>query len=536
MSEQKPILASIKNLEVTIAGGRRIVDDVSLQIRSGEILGVVGQSGSGKTTVAMSLLGYARHGAHITAGSITVADLDARSLTEAGLQAMRGRIVSYVPQDPRASLNPALRIGAQIEEVLEFSDLKTLPDARMQALRDALDDVGLPSDPDFLARYPHQLSGGQLQRVGIAMAIVAKPPVIVLDEPTTGLDVKTQRRILALVRRLCTEHGIAGLYVTHDLSVVAEIADNVLVLNDGHVVEEGPLRDVFTAPQHPYTRRLLAAAPDITIPGLTRAVATSADTAEPVLTADRIRAGYGSRQVIHDVSLRVEPGECVALVGESGSGKSTLSRVLIGLHTQYEGALSWRGRSLHKRARGRRREDLREVQYIFQSPFNSLNPRMTARESVAFAHRLAFPRSSKAERAAAVAQALGKVSLGESAYDNLPNRLSGGERQRVAIARALVTRPRLLICDEVTSALDVLVQASIIDLLRDLRETEKLSMVFVTHDLALVRSFADRVVVLDGGYLVEEGPTEDVLGDPQHEYTRELVASTLSIAVALDAR
>ncbi len=527
-------IVSVRGLSVEVASGRRIVNDVSLGIAPGKILGLVGQSGSGKTTVAMSLLGYARHGAHVVEGSISVAGHDVREMSQAALRELRGSTVSYVPQDPRASLNPALRIREQIGEVLEFGASRLARPARLEEVRLSLEEVGLPTDDEFLGRFPHQLSGGQLQRVGIAAAIAGRPDVIVLDEPTTGLDVKTQRRILDLVRHLCTRYDIAGLYVTHDLAAIAQIADDILVLNYGRVVEHGPISRVFRAPAEEYTERLLAASPDIAVPG---GGTTSPGPEERArgLVAHNITGGYRRNLVLHDVSFEVAPGECLALVGESGSGKSTLSRAAIGLHHDYTGRFSWRGDALSARASRRSTQQVRELQYIFQSPYNALNPRATVRESIAFAQRVTRARDKKGSENS-IDAALLEVGLDPSIGDQLPNRLSGGERQRVAIARALITQPDLLICDEVTSALDVLVQAEIIELLRKLRREQKLAMLFVTHDLALVRSFADRVIVLEGGSVVEAGTTEQVLGAPQHPYTRSLVANTLSIHEALNSR
>lgn len=533
MSSAIEPLVQVDRLRVEIAGGVVIVDDVSFTIRPGEILGVVGQSGSGKTTVGMSLLGYTRHGATITGGRIDVMGKNVRDLDAERVRELRGSVVSYIPQDPRASLNPALRVRDQIAEVLEFGEHRLPRDERIEAARRALEEVGLPSDDEFLARFPHQLSGGQLQRVGIAMAVVAQPPIIVMDEPTTGLDVTTQRRILELVRRLCRDHGIAGLYVTHDLAAVAEIADNVIVMHRGEVVERGELGTVFAAPQHDYTKRLLAASPDINVPGSD--VEPSDGRAPSLFEVRNLDGGYGRTRILHDVQLSVGPGECVALVGESGSGKSTLSRAMIGLHASYTGEIEWKEQRLAKHASRRRRSERRSLQYIFQSPFTALNPRKTVRESIEFAFKLTR-RGSKAERAAAVDDVLAKVHLTSRQAEQRPGSLSGGERQRAAIARALVTGPELIICDEITSALDVLVQASIIDLVNELRETENLAVVFVTHDLALVRSLADRVVVLERGRVVEEGPTERVFTAPQHPYTSTLLADTLSIAGAIAAR
>ncbi|CAG7610297.1 ATP-binding cassette domain-containing protein [Leucobacter soli] len=543
----------VEDLVIELDGnGRRIVDSVGFTIRAGEILGVVGESGSGKTTSAMSLLGFARHGATITGGRIVVAGHDVRALDPESLRRLRGRTVAYVPQDPRAALNPAIRIGAQIDEVLRTSGDPRFESAatRAEYVQLALDDVGLPSDEPFLRRFPHQLSGGQLQRVGIAMAVVAKPPVLILDEPTTGLDVKTQTRVLELVRRLCSEHGIAGLYVTHDLAVVADIADHVIVMNDGEIVESGPVGQVLSAPEHEYTRRLLAAAPDAAS-GSTWRDELGLPSADPgardgdgrggeapgreVLRGEGLELRYRSVAVGHDLDFEVRPGECVAVVGESGSGKTTLSRAIIGLHPNYSGRVSWGSETLKPKARRRSRRNVRELQYIFQSPFNSLNPKHTIGQSLDFAY--ATVRSGSAEeRRAATEEALELVGLRLSVLDQMPNELSGGERQRVAIARALVVDPKVLICDEITSALDVIVQKQVVEVLLRLQAEQEVSMLFVTHNLALVKQIADRVIVMESGRIVESGATEQVLADPQHPYTRELLENTLSISEALAKR
>ncbi|HWH26909.1 MAG TPA: ABC transporter ATP-binding protein [Pseudolysinimonas sp.] len=529
----------VSGLTVQLRDGRVIVDDVSFEIAPGEILGMVGQSGSGKTTTALSLFGFTKPGAQVSQGRVLVGKTDVEALDAAGKRALRGRTVSYVPQDPRASLDPAMRIDDQIEEVLDNAEYPLRAEERRAAVEAALADVGLPNDREFLRRYPHQLSGGQLQRVGIAMALVGRPPVIVLDEPTTGLDVATQSKILALVRRICTSHNIAALYITHDLAVVADIADRVVVLHHGRIVESGTVEKVYREPQHSYTKLLLSAAPDLVGTPLTDEVSPIAvDSTEPNARLDvkALVAGYRRTQVLHGVDFTIDPGECVAVVGESGSGKSTLSRAVIGLHPRYTGTVSWRDRVLPKGASARRSHSVNEMQYIFQSPYNALNPRLTVGQSLTSARKLAFRHEPSAQRREAIESAVRRVELEPHLLRLRPNRLSGGERQRIAIARALVAEPRLLICDEVTSSLDVLIQASIIELLHRLREQDGLSLLFVTHDLALVRSFADRVLVLNQGRIVEQGPTAEVLANPRDPYTRDLLRYTLSIAEALDAR
>lgn len=539
-SKHSDIIAEVTNLEVRVPSVGNIVDHVSFAVQRGEILGLVGQSGSGKTTIGMSMLGYTRHGAIISGGSITVDGKDVRALTSSALKTLRGRSVAYVPQDPRASLSGSLTIEQHIGEMLESSGIAFSKRERLERIQGALTEVGLPSTRQFLKRYPHQLSGGQLQRVGIAMAIVMRPPFIVLDEPTTGLDVTTQAIVLALVRRLASEHGISMLYVTHDLAVVAEIADRVVVLNHGKIVEQGATLEVFEAPREEYTQRLLAAAPDVNRPAPARAIERHAEdehtpTSVPVLEVRHLAAAYRHVEVLQDVNLSVQAGECLAVVGESGSGKSTLSRAIIGLHPSYTGDIRLDGEALPRKASRRPKQAISSMQYIFQSPYTALNPRQTIGGSIEYAYSRTHPGASSKDRSAAVNEALDRVGLQPEMATLLPNRLSGGERQRVAIARALVTEAKLLLCDEITSALDVLVQASIIELLEELQESG-LSMLFVTHNLALVRSFADRVMVLDQGRVVETAATEDLFENPQHTTTQALLTDSPSIERSLAER
>jgi peptide/nickel transport system ATP-binding protein len=591
------VILEVESLRIEVeATGVDIVDEVSFHIEAGEVLGLVGESGSGKTTVGLALLGHTRRGATIAGGEIRVDGRNVLAYSTRELRALRGRTVSYVPQDPSSSLNPALRIGTQLEEVLEAHRFGSSAGERRERLTEMLQEVLLPADRGFLRRYPHQLSGGQQQRVGLAMAFACRPRVIVLDEPTTGLDVTTQAHVLKTVRMLCNAHGVAALYVSHDLAVVATLADRVAVMYAGRVVEIGRERDLFLASAHPYTRRLIEAIPEMSgehelvgIPGTaprpghrpqgcffaprcdyavdvclqsfpprehvtelhetrcyrwTEVLAEAAKErslavtkangagAESLLSVHSVQASHGERQVLFDIDLEVSPRQCLALVGESGSGKTTLARCIAGLHRNFSGEIALRGAVLQHGARSRTRETRRDIQYVFQSPYSSLNPRKTIGQIVGQPLRLFFelPRRDAHAR---IVQALERVQLTASVVDRYPHELSGGERQRVAIARALVSEPAMLVCDEITSALDVSVQAAIVDLIAELQREMQLGLLFVTHNLALIRTIAQDVAVMSEGRIVERGPVERVLEHPEAEYTKRLLADTPSLEAAL---
>ncbi len=588
-----PPVLEVEGLRVEVEGrGVDIVDEVTFAIPAGEVLGLVGESGSGKTTVGLALLGHTRRGARIAAGAVRVDGRDVLRCSPAELRALRGGTVAYVPQDPGAALNPALRIGTQLEETLAAHGFGASAEERRARMAEMLEEVLLPPDPVFLRRYPHQLSGGQQQRVGLAMAFACRPRVIVLDEPTTGLDVTTQAHVLRTVRMLCGTHGVAALYVSHDLAVVSSLADRVAVMYAGRVVEIGPGRVLFREAAHPYTRRLIEAIPEISgehavegIPGTAPrpghrpagcffaprcllavdecarafpavelvslghevrcfrfadvlaeaarerrpALAREGDREEEALLEVRgLNASHGARQVVFDVDLVVRPAQCVALVGESGSGKTTLARCVAGLHRRFTGEVVLRGQSLPHAARDRAREVRRAIQYIFQSPYSSLNPRKTVGQIVAQPLRLFFDLDRR-QAHARVLEALERVSISASVIDRYPHELSGGERQRVAIARALVAEPSLLVCDEITSALDVSVQAAIVELIEELRRELGVGLLFVTHNLALISTLADEVAVMSEGRIVERGPVRRVLDEPRERYTQQLLADTPTV-------
>jgi peptide/nickel transport system ATP-binding protein len=572
-----------------------IVDEVSFTIAPGEVLGLVGESGSGKTTVGLALLGHTRRGAAIAAGRIRVGDTDILSLSSSGRRSVRGRLVSYVPQDPAASLNPALRIGTQLRETLEVHGFGSGSDAREARIAEVMREVALPDDKKYLRRYPHELSGGQQQRIGLAMAFACRPRLIVLDEPTTGLDVTTQAHVLDTVRELASAHHVAALYVSHDLAVVGTLATRTAVMYAGRIVELGPTAELFANASHPYTRRLVQAIPHLSgrrdlvgIPGRAPSpgarpsgctfaprctfVLDACRAEEPrlrelaprlsvkciraeevrttpvsrsgrleeiaqdavndaVLSLDHVFAGYGPVTVVHDINLQVAPHECLALVGESGSGKTTLARSIAGLHHDRSGLISLRGQPLADSARARTREARQAIQYVFQNPYGSLNPRKTIGQIVRQPLGV-FGAATGAEADKRVEEMLDRVSLAASYVDRYPDQLSGGERQRVAIARALVVSPAVLVCDEVTSALDVSVQAAIVELLAELQRELGLAMLFVTHNLPLVRSIAQRVAVMSSGRIVELGTVEHVLQSPSDDYTQRLLADTPSLETA----
>jgi peptide/nickel transport system ATP-binding protein len=564
-----------------------VVDDIDLVLKPGEVVGLVGESGSGKTTVGTSLLNYSRAGAFISSGKVLLEGRDVLGMPWQEVRKIRGEEIAYMPQDPASALNPAIRIGKQIVELLQLRNIGTA-ESRLQGARDGLAEVGLPNDDEFLSRYAHQLSGGQVQRVALAMAFLPKPKVLVLDEPTTGLDVTTQAMVLDTMAQLCKSHGVSALYVTHDLAVVANIADRVAVMYAGQIVELGPREAMFKNPLHPYTRALLDSIPHLSqaraltgIPGRTpapgarphgcrfhdrcafvieeckqevpalrtlapdhdvrciraeeigtwdisRGTVPDADPDTPrevILSVEGLNVFYGRKHVVYDVSFDLAKAEVVALVGESGSGKTTISRSVGGLHKDWTGTINFEGDSLAKSARQRSATNRKRLQYIFQNPYLSLNPRLTIEQIVKRPMEL-FGIASGKEATERVVDLLDQVALGPRMLKYQASRLSGGERQRVAIARALAAEPDVLICDEITSALDVSVQGSIVALLEGLRKERGISMLFVTHNLALVRSIAARVEILQAGRVVEAGSVVTVMETPREEYTRNLLSKS----------
>lgn len=593
VADSTPLL-SLSGVKVCTRTGVTVIDAVDLDLRPGEIVCLVGESGSGKTTTALSCFGYRASGLVLEEGEVLVEGVPIRS--ELQFRHIRGRKIAYVPQNPATSINPSMRV---IDAVADTMQDRPQGKAREEAVLRILGMVGLPQTVDFARRFPHQLSGGQQQRVCIAAALGARPDVLILDEPTTGLDVVTQDRILAELLRLRDQEHIAMLYITHDLAVAAHIADRIVVMYGGYIVEDGLASDVLRRPWHPYTRGLMTSIPDhlvprhlvvmpggpldiadrrpgcpfaprcnqkvelceTELPGLvqvspghtTRCMewrrtevidwsgqerAAAQTRVAPVLlevvnlTAEH-RARRGENVVAaRGISFSLRQGACLALVGESGSGKTTIARVIAGLHPTWSGELLLSGERLDAKAAKRSREQRRRVQIVFQNPTDALNPRHNVGDVLAWPART-LRRVGKADAAEQVRDLLDAVQMPASYADRYPVELSGGQLQRVAIARALAADPDVIVCDEITSALDVSVQARILQLLADLRRERGISLLFITHDLGVVAAVADEVFVLDQGIICESGSTEQILAHPREDYTQQLLRSAPSLVAQI---
>ncbi|MYW98218.1 MULTISPECIES: ABC transporter ATP-binding protein [unclassified Streptomyces] len=521
---------AVRSLTVSFGHGRRrrtVVHDVSLTLAPGECLALVGESGSGKSVTARSLIGLAGPESAVRAEGLWVDGRDATGFRERDWRTVRGRVVGLVSQDALGALDPLRRIGAEVAEPLLAHALAPRAEvpARVNAL---LADAGVP-EPEVRARqYPHQLSGGLRQRALIASATAGGPRVIVADEPTTALDVTVQARVLELLREL-KESGTALLLISHDLAVVAQLADRIAVMTDGRVVESGPAAEVLRSPVHPYTRTLIASVPGRRPPAPAPRPPAGESDGRPLLAGTGLVKRYaspggGTRTAVSLVDFTVAPGETLGVVGESGSGKSTLAAMAMGLLAPDEGEVLLDGGPWSALDERRRRPLRRDIQLVHQDPLGSFDPRFTVRRILDEALSVAgsAPAAHRRERAA---ELLDQVGLDPDLLERRPARLSGGQRQRVAIARALATGPRLLVCDEPVSALDVTVQAQVLQLLARLRETYGLAMLFISHDLAVVQQVSDRVLVMRDGVVVEQGPVAEVLGAPTHPYTRTLLAS-----------
>lgn len=591
MNDMAPLL-EVRNLSVAYrqgAGWVRAVDDVSFSLRPGEVFGLVGESGCGKSTVSLQLLGYRHVSLRVEQGEIRFKGESLTGMSRPELDRLRGDRIAFVPQNPTTALNPGIRVGQQLAETLLAHGKAGSADSAAGTIAEILQLVGLPADPGFRRRYPHQLSGGQQQRICIAMALSCDPDLLVLDEPTTGLDVTTQEQIVSLLSALRVRIGIAMLYVTHDLALLSQIADRIGVMYAGRMVEIAPTDEIFLQPRHPYTQGLIASIPVIEaaaaartrplrgllrrrelppgcpfaprcdhalercgaerqeleriddrravacwrwreiapLPAESVAPAEGIEAARaPVLSVAQVSVVYGPKgrgfSAVSDVSFEIKEGEVFALVGESGSGKSTLAKAISGLEAPATGSVKLRGEALAALVCDRTDLQRRLIQYIFQNPDASLNPRARIGEAISRPLVHFFKMESRRARSQ-VAEALNDVHLDAHYEERFPDQLSGGERQRVAIARALAAKPALLLCDEILSALDVSVQANILTLLRQLKSEHGIAMLFISHDLAVVRMLADHVCVLYGGEVMEIGPRDAVFAPPFHPYTHALL-------------
>ncbi|SDT72291.1 ABC transporter ATP-binding protein [Jiangella sp. DSM 45060] len=521
----------VDGLRVTFPGAAApAVDDISFDVVAGRTLGVVGESGSGKSLTARAMLRMVRAPGRVEARSIDFGRRELSAIGEHGIRRLRGADIAIVFQDPQASLDPVVRIGDQIAEALVIHGARRR-DAAARSLR-LLEDVGIP-DPGTAARqFPHEFSGGMRQRVVIAIAIANNPRLLIADEPTTALDVTVQAQILRLLTDLRTRYGLTIMLITHDMGVVAEFCDDVLVMRKGEIVERGSVRDVLTAPRHPYTAQLLDAVPRLTDPRDRPAIERASTPMLRVRDLETVvhrrpASALGRRRrvpILGGVSVEVHQGETLGLVGESGSGKSTLSKAIVGIMPTVAGSIEIDGRDVTRMGPAERRIVASAVQYVFQDPYASLNPRRTIRQSLAEALTAAGVHGRETEVRAR--ELLDLVGLGAEHLDRYPHAFSGGQRQRIGIARALAARPSVLICDEPVSALDVSIQAQVLDLLARLQRELGLGYLFISHDLAVVRRVSDRVAVMHRGEIVETGDVDDVFERPRHPYTRSLLAAT----------
>ncbi|MET0168917.1 MAG: ABC transporter ATP-binding protein [Aliihoeflea sp.] len=526
----KPLL-DIRNLriEVTVYPPDEaprdlvIVDDVSLALEKGKVLGLIGESGAGKSTIGLSPMAYGRGGVRITGGEVW---LNGRDILKEGARKnrkLRGREVCYVAQSAAAAFNPAHRLMDQVVEATLKHGISSRREAETRAI-ELFRKLSLPDPENIGKRYPHQVSGGQLQRVMTAMALCSQPDLIIFDEPTTALDVTTQIDVLAAIKEAIRDTGVAALYITHDLAVVAQVSDEIMVLRSGKMVEWGETRQIVDDPKETYTQQLVAA----------HHVehGEQAPEGEPLLSVKNVTAAYGggSVNVLKNVSVDIRPGQTLAVVGESGSGKSTLARAITGLLPPKEGSITFDGRELSARLAQRSKEDLRELQMIYQMADVAMNPRQTVATIIGRPLEFYFNMRGK-ERDRRVSELLDKIEMGSGFIDRYPAELSGGQKQRVCIARALAAKPKLIICDEVTSALDPLVANGILKLLLELQKEEGVSYLFITHDIATVRAIADSIAVMYRGEVVRYGAKSEVLSPPFDDYTQLLLSSVPEMQV-----
>jgi len=532
--DDKEILVEVKDLRISATSDDGveipIVKGVDFNIHKGEVVALIGESGSGKTTISLSALAYTKPGLHFAGGEVKLRGEDLLSMDPLMQREMRGAKVAYLAQSAAATFNPALTIGEQVTESAVLHGILDQEAAtkRAEELYAALE---LPDPHRIGHRYPHQVSGGQLQRLMAAMALCGKPDLMVLDEPTTALDVTTQIEVLKAFKKVIHEENSAAIYVTHDLAVVAQIADHIVVLYSGEVMEQGPADQIINRPQHAYTKRLMEAVRPKPIAGLGTDVGEEHDRDTDNLEVREVTAGYGGNvngepkiPILKDINVSVKNGHVVGVIGESGCGKSTLARVMAGMLPAARGDIILDGEKLEGSLQDRKLSELQKVQFVFQMADTALNPKQLIGNIIGrpleFYHGLRGK-----EKHAKVSEILELVELPPEFANRYPMELSGGQKQRINLARSLAATPEVLLCDEVTSALDSIVGANVIKLLTNLRDKTGVSFVFISHDLSTVASFADEIVVLYAGRVVEQGPTDEVLVPPFHPYTRLLISS-----------
>ena len=536
-SVEKKVVFEAKNLCINAVrddgSELPIVKGVDFQVREGEVVALIGESGSGKTTIALSALGYCKPGLKISEGNTLLFDQDLSAMNIEELRQIRGEKVAYLAQSAIATFNPALKINEQVTESAVIHGSKTQSEAN-QFAQDLYAALDLPNPESIGTRYPHQVSGGQLQRLMAAMALCGEPSLLVLDEPTTALDVTTQIEVLKAFKKVIRERGAAAIYVTHDLAVVAQIADRIVVLYNGDIQEKGTANDVISKPRHPYTKRLMQAVRPLPAAGKKSEEDSDSDK---VIQINGVSAGYGgdvtknpTEVILKDINLQLARGEVLGVIGESGSGKSTLARVIAGLLPSFEGDTLLDGQKLSPRLEDRPRSELRKIQFVYQMADTAINPKQTignilGRPLEFYLNMFGQKRKDR------VLELLEMVELPKEFYTRYPHELSGGQKQRVNLARALAAEPEVLLCDEVTSALDSIVGANVIELLRGLRKNLGVSFVFISHDLSTVSAFADSIAVMYKGIIAETGTVHKVLSPPSHPYTDLLISSVPELKV-----
>lgn len=522
---QETVVFEVENLVVALPGGTPVLRGVSFDIRKGEIVCLVGESGSGKSVTSLTAMGLLpKHALKVEGGAIRLDGKDLLKLSPYDMKRIRARRISMIFQEPMTALNPVMRVGEQITEVLDIhTGLST--DAKRAKVINIMEQVHLPDVERIYQSYPHQLSGGQRQRIMIAMALILEPILLIADEPTTALDVTTQKQILSLIAELQDKHGTAVLFITHDMGVVAEIADRVCVMCNGEIVEHGRIRQVLTQPQQEYTKDLLSS-----VPSLIPRAARESQGRDPIIQVRNLGMTYKSGSIFKrkpgvkassEVTFDLQPGRTLGIVGESGSGKTTVARSIMRLIEPTEGEIVVDGRDIAHLGKRDMKPFRKKLQVVFQDPFRSLNPRWTIEQSLTEG-----PLNYGVSYEDAVAEAkrlLKIVSLPEDALKRYPHQFSGGQRQRIAIARAVALRPDILVADEAVSALDVSVQAQVLDLLAELQKDTGIAIIFITHDLRVAAQICDEVLVMKRGKVVEQGDADDVLRSPSHDYTRALI-------------